>query len=111
MPVDVAVGDFNGDRQLDLAVVINGSETVSILLGHGDGSFSAPTDFPAGFGPASVAVGDFNGDGRLDLAVASDWYDNVSILRNCGGFVIAARTLTAVAGITAMVGTRDRGVS
>jgi hypothetical protein len=67
----VAVGDFNGDGKLDLAVANFDSNTVSILLGTGTGSFGAKTDFGTGSNPASVAVGDFNGDGKLDLAVAN----------------------------------------
>jgi uncharacterized protein (TIGR03437 family) len=70
-PISVAVGDFNGDGELDLAVANFDSNTVSILLGTGTGSFEARTDFGTGSGPASVAVGDFNGDGKLDLAVAN----------------------------------------
>src|SRR5437870_1518415 len=70
-PSSVAVGDFNGDGKLDLAVANNGSANVSILGGNGDGTFGAAMDFPVGVGPASVAVADFNGDGKLDLAVAN----------------------------------------
>jgi predicted NUDIX family NTP pyrophosphohydrolase len=65
----VAVGDFNGDGKLDLAVANNGSNDVSVLLGNGDGSFEAAQSFGAGSYPISVAVGDFNGDGTPDLAV------------------------------------------
>ena len=76
-PISVAVGDFNGDGKLDLAVASFGDalgfdpRTVSILLGTGTGSFGAKTDFGTGTTPVSVAVGDFNGDGKLDLAVAN----------------------------------------
>jgi len=64
----LAVGDFNGDGNQDLAVANVG---VSILLGDGAGHFSAATNFPAGITPFWVAVGDFNGDGKQDLAVAN----------------------------------------
>lgn len=39
-PQSVAVGDFNGDGKLDLAVANGGSNTVSVLLGDGTGNFT-----------------------------------------------------------------------
>ncbi|MEK6325400.1 MAG: VCBS repeat-containing protein [Acidobacteriota bacterium] len=80
LPISVAMGDFNGDGKLDLAVANRNSDIVSILLGTGMGSFGAKTDFGTGSGPFSVAVGDFNGDGKLDLAVTHDGATTVSIL-------------------------------
>src|SRR2546422_4660445 len=41
-PQSVAVGDFNGDGKLDLAVANWGGETVSVLLGDGGGTFQPP---------------------------------------------------------------------
>ena len=84
-PKTVAIGDFNGDANLDLAVG-NGwnSGNVTILLGNGDGSFQSPVNYNAGDGRASVATSDFNGDGYLDLAVANSGSDNVSILLGNG---------------------------
>src|SRR5207302_1161458 len=79
-PSSVAVGDFNGDGKLDLAVTTEAgspapplpADTVSVLLGNGDGTFQAAPNSPVGtVGPSSVAVGDFNGDGVPDVAVAS----------------------------------------
>src|SRR5215813_6425438 len=82
-PLSVAVGDFNRDGNLDLAVAnFESNNTVSILLGMGTGSFGAKTDFGTGSSPYSVAVGDFNGDGKLDLAVANYYSATVSILLN-----------------------------
>jgi hypothetical protein len=62
----VAIADLNADGRPDLAVA-SGSG-VSVLLGYGDGTFGAHTDF--GQGSESVAIADLNGDGRPDLAVA-----------------------------------------
>jgi uncharacterized protein (DUF2141 family) len=78
-PSWVAVGDFNGDGKLDLAVAnscgndpsCQSSGTVSILLGDGLGNFTLVSSPAIDLQPAYVAVGDFNGDGKLDLAVAS----------------------------------------
>jgi predicted dienelactone hydrolase len=81
--VSVAVGDFNGDGKLDLAVADNGLNKVSVLLGNGDGTFQAAVDYATGSGPYSVAVGDFNGDGKLDLAVANQ-SNSVSVLLGNG---------------------------
>jgi hypothetical protein len=79
VPASVAVGDFNGDGHLDLAVANVGSDAygrpnVSVLLGNGDGTFQPALNFSAGAGSRSIAVGDFNGDGRLDLAVPGNYY-------------------------------------
>src|SRR5947209_182469 len=58
-PESVAVGDFNGDGHLDLAVANAYSGNVSVLLGNGADGFQAARNFPAGSFPRSVAVGDF----------------------------------------------------
>ncbi len=70
-PWGVAVGDFNGDGKLDLAVTNGADNTVSILLGNGDGTFQSRVDYPTGTRPTSVVVGDFNRDGKLDLAITT----------------------------------------
>ncbi len=72
-PLSVAVGDFNGDGALDLAVANANFNTVSVLLGNGDGTFQAAQNFGAGSFPVSVVVGDFNGDGIQDDLPGSNW--------------------------------------
>jgi hypothetical protein len=59
--------DLNGDSRPDLAGA--GLNAVSVMLGNGDGTFRAKTDFPVGAQAQAVAAGDFNSDGRVDLVV------------------------------------------
>jgi FG-GAP-like repeat len=70
-PLGLAIGDFNRDGIIDLAVANVGSESVSVLLGKGHGAFGAPRSFAAGPGSRAIVAADFNGDGILDLAVAN----------------------------------------
>jgi VCBS repeat-containing protein len=91
-PASVAVGDFNGDGNPDLAVANQLSSTVSVLLGSAGGGFirQAP-DLGVGGFPVSVAVGDFNGDQDPDLAVANG-FGTVSVLLGGGGASFARQT-------------------
>ncbi|MGD0696242.1 MAG: FG-GAP-like repeat-containing protein [Terriglobia bacterium] len=82
-PYAFAVGDFNGDGKLDLAVT-SGLNSVAILLGNGDGTFTAAPSVATGDGPRYLAVGDFNGDGKLDLVVANGMAYNLTILLGNG---------------------------
>ena len=70
-PVAAVAADFNGDGKLDLAVVNETDNTVSILLGKPDSSFAAHVDYPVGNSPVAIVAADFNGDGKVDLAVAN----------------------------------------
>jgi len=81
-PYAIAAGDFTGSGKLGLAVANYGSNTVTLLLGNGDGTFTQPVGSPitVGKGPISLAVGDFNGSGRLGLAVANITDGTVSVL-------------------------------
>jgi hypothetical protein len=85
-PQSIAVGDFNRDGIADLAVANNGSNSVTILSGNGDGTFTQAKNSPVTVGgnPSSVTVGDFNGDGIADLAVANTYTGTVTILMGGG---------------------------
>jgi hypothetical protein len=84
-PRGIAVGDFNGDGKLDMAVANEVSNTLTILLGNGDGTFTpAPSQLETGAIPNSIAVGDFNRDGKLDLAVVNAGQSTVTILLGNG---------------------------
>ena len=84
-PYEVAAGDFNRDGKLDLAVTGFYTNTVSILIGNGDGTFQPHVDYPTSLFPDDVAVGDFNADGVLDLAVSNSECSVPAI--NCPGTV------------------------
>jgi hypothetical protein len=83
-PAALAVGDFNHDGRLDLAVANLNDGTVTIMLGNGDGTFSQGEVCSVGNHPTSVAVADFNLDGKLDLAVTDATDDAVTILLGNG---------------------------
>jgi FG-GAP-like repeat/FG-GAP repeat len=85
-PFALVAGDFNADGKLDLAVTNSGGQTVTILLGNGDGTFApAPGSPPTvGLGPSALGLGDFNGDGKLDLAVGDLSDGAVTILLGNG---------------------------
>lgn len=82
-PQDVATGDFNRDGKLDLAVA-TGNNTVSVLLGVGDGTFPTHVEYPVPGHPSGVLVADFNGDGKLDIATIDPFQSEISILLGNG---------------------------
>jgi hypothetical protein len=97
-PHSVAVDDMNGDGMHDLVVADAGSDTVSVLLGNGDGTFRAVRSFPTGTNPLSVALADLNGDGKVDVALANYGSSNVSALLGNGDGTLQAPRNFDVAG-------------
>ena len=91
-PQAVVAGDFNNDGIPDLAVVNGRSNTVSILLGNGDGTFNNGPVLTTGQGPSDIAVADFNGDGNLDLAIVNDSSTTLTIYLGNGNGTFTAAT-------------------
>lgn len=85
-PATVAIGDFNRDGKLDVAVGTQAPPALKILFGNGDGSFKPTnTSYKLGNTPADIKIGDFNGDGKIDVVSAGVFRgSNVEILLGNG---------------------------
>jgi uncharacterized protein (TIGR03437 family) len=98
-PRDAAAGDFNQDGRPDLAVATSDFDKVSVLLGQGNGTFGAATNFDTGDFPIAIVTGDFNADGRLDVVTANQpTTNNVSLLLGNGSGGLGAPTNFSVSG-------------
>ena len=99
----VTLGDFNGDGKVD-AVGCGFSETLSVALGNGNGTFQAFTSVAVGGNQRYVAAGDFNKDGKLDIAAADGLFQTVTILlgNGSGGFTSAGGYVASY-GVEALV--------
>jgi len=90
----IATGDFNGDGIADLLVDDAATDTIYILLGNGDGTFTTSSiAVPATLSVGEIVTGDFNGDGKLDFAVS--FHSGIAIyLGNGDGTFTAGQTIS-----------------
>jgi hypothetical protein len=73
-PGNVALGDVDGDGDLDLAATDELNNLVSICLNNGSGTFAAPASVPVSDAPQRVALADLDADGDQDLLTVNCGY-------------------------------------
>ncbi len=87
--LSAAVADFNGDQKLDLVVANSGSDSYSILIGNGDGSFQPAAnhtlDLPGiSVSPTSVVAINLNFDSFTDIAFVTPSTRDITLLNGNG---------------------------
>ena len=117
----IVLGDFNGDKKLDVAAGFQtspgnaNSGGVSVLLGNGDGTLRPAVTYGGGSASVySLVAGDFNGDGKLDLAAGAgtDQVDGgvlMVLLGNGDGTFQAAKNISvgSPAGVPSAIAAAD----
>ena len=73
-PTKIVAADFNNDGIPDLATLDSAGNSISILLGHGDGTFATAQHFAIDVAATDFAAGDFSRDGNMDLLVYRSSY-------------------------------------
>ena len=91
-PQDVAIGDLNGDKILDLAVANYGDYTTSILFGKRGGSFDSQTPISSLTGARYIKVADINQDGAVDIVRSAYGGGSVYINLNNGSGQFSAES-------------------
>ena len=101
LPIGAAVGDWNGDQKLDLALIGIPSSGVQILVGDGSGGFSSAGSVAVGSAAMTtnhIASIDGNHDGKRDLLVAAGGSLNLLLGDGQAGFPTRRVLYTAAAG-------------
>jgi hypothetical protein len=98
-PVWIVTGNFHqnsttdSSTNVDIIVANQKTNSLSVLLGNGNGTFQAPTTIATGSTPSSIAVADFNGDGISDLAVVNQGDNTIGVYLGNGDGTFKTPTL------------------
>ncbi len=108
-PESVALGDFNDDGHLDIAIgdnMVGLSGGVTVFLNKGNGTFATPVSKADGTTgtQSELFAADMNGDGQVDLVAATQTATSccpVSVLVGNGNRTFASPTVVTIAGMQA----------
>ena len=98
---EMAIGDVNGDGQLDVVTADHDRYSVSVFLGNGQGGFAPAPGSP--FWPKhgqhphthGLLLADLNKDGKLDLVTANNADGDIAVMLGDGrgGFATAKESV------------------
>jgi hypothetical protein len=107
VPRQMALGLLDSDDDDDLIVTNSGDQSVTVLRGAANGTFSQRQDFAVGTDVDGVATGDVNGDGFVDVVVGNRDSSSVSVLLGNGNGGLAAPVTFATGMAPAQVAVVD----
>ncbi|HYW77925.1 MAG TPA: FG-GAP-like repeat-containing protein, partial [Thermoguttaceae bacterium] len=92
-PRSVALGDVNGDGLLDAVTANVGSDTLSVMLGRGDGRFVAAAPIFVGQKPYEILLEDIDGNRILDIVTINSNDDTLAVFMGVGDGTFGAEML------------------
>lgn len=105
-PWSLALGDIDGDGDLDLAIGWDNRLAIDVLVNEG-GVFQPRDSYPSARNPRDVAFADTNGDGMLDIVSANQYDESVGVMLNDGSGGFGAQQLFTVGSVPRGVAVGD----
>lgn len=95
----LGAGDMNNDGIYDLVVGTRSDQTIHVLVGNGNGTFTHRSSRAAGGLTWMINLGDVDGDGNMDVSSANSQSNNGAILKGNGDGTLGAAAVVAASSI------------